>query len=248
MKKTIVLLVFLVSVMLISMGCTPQPAPQTPPPAPVQVVVEEKPLTVEGELSKITKGALEKTLEEKDFNDLESLLADNEEALKELEGVKALARHKEYGHVLHTMGLLQTVIETGEHSLCPAHDLGHYFIYVETGETEVAHTVLERVKQHFSRWQVIAEAYLKDNPGTLPNYGGAKSMTSAKLAAIEKGDTTATPEEIDFLTNEGAICFDDDGSVGGHDHEGHDEHMDHDKEEHESHVKKEKESHGHGHS
>lgn len=246
MKKTVLFTVFILSLMILAIGCAPQ-EPQAPSPSPVQVVVEEKPLTVEGELSKITQGALEKTLTEKDFEGIESLLKDDTAKLQEIEGVKALARHQEYGHVLHVMGLVQKFIETGEHSLCPAHDLGHYYIYVENGETEVANNILARVKHQFSRWQVIAEDYLKDNPGTLPNYEGAKSMTAAKLAAIEGGDSTATHDEIGFLTNEGAICFDDDGSVKEHDHEGHgDEHMDHDKEEHEGHMEKE-ESHGHGH-
>ena len=180
------------------------------------------------EMNRITQLAVANTLKEDDFAMLEAALGENENALYEIRGMRALARHEEYGHVLHGLSFLQSAVE-GEHTLCPAHALGHYYVYKNVGEDEVAEETLEIVKAALHDWTELAEAYEKENPGST-RYAESKEAVVSHLADIENGDTTATEHEIEYLTNEGAVCFDEAGSVQEehHDEMGHDGEMDKD--------------------
>jgi hypothetical protein len=170
---------------------------------------------IEVELVKITMLAYEQSLKESDLDTLELLVQGDEYASLDVAGMKALARYEEFDHIQHTIGMLDRGSKAKGRLLCPAHDLGHYYLYKGLTEEVIASRLLERVKGNLQEWEGLAEAYDRKNPGSL-NYQESLEAVKRHLADIEEGIGTPTKEEVSFLTGKGAICFSSDGNATGH--------------------------------
>ncbi len=140
-----------------------------------------------------------------DFNNLAAMLSDNEHALDELGEIVTLVKYGEYEHVSHAIAFFDGYLRTGSELLCPAHALSHYYVFKKHGEDDLAEEALEEAEEQMPEWIPKAREYDQKYPSG-QNFEEVVRRISADIENIESGNTTASDDEISFLTDEASIC------------------------------------------
>jgi len=160
------------------------------------------------EINRILQLNNQESIKVEDFETLETMLEGNEDTEHELEELQILVKYKEYKHAGHGLSFLDGFIRTGKELMCPAHELAHYYVFKRHNEEESAEHALEEAEEQMPEWTPLAREYDKKYPSGL-NFDELVETLNEHLESIEKGDTTATEEEINFLANEASICIEE---------------------------------------
>jgi hypothetical protein len=105
-------------------------------------------------------------------------------------------------------------LETGLETVCPGHELAHYYIYMKHGNKEGAKDKLNDAKEQMETWENGAREFYKKYPGDLP-FDYIVDKVKNHLLAIESGRTNTSEDEINFLA-EKTVCIQSDAEHGSH--------------------------------
>lgn len=182
----------------------------------------EKPSTdVTKELSRLASLTSKEEIQASDLEQLKAMLASNEGAQHELGEIEELVSYGEYEHAAHSFAFLASHLETGLETVCPGHELAHYYVYTRHGNVEGAGHKLEHAKETFEAWEHGAREFYEKYPGDVP-FDYIVDKVKSHILAIEAGQTETTDEEIDFLADR-TVCIQADAEHPGAHEDGSDE-------------------------
>ena len=141
-----------------------------------------------------------------DFEKLEGMLEDDH-AKDELHEIEAMVKYKEYLHATHGLNFMASFIKSGKETLCPAHALAHYYVFMKHGEDDLAEEGLEEAKNQVEEWVPAAKEFNEKYPSG-QSVGELSQRINSYLESIDKGNSTITDDEINALANNG-ICVEE---------------------------------------
>jgi acyl transferase domain-containing protein len=161
--------------------------------------------TIIEETSRLASIAAKGELKADDLDQLEMMVAGDETAEHELEEVRKFAGYGEQVHALHALAGIAAYLESGKETICPGHELAHYYVFTKHGDDHDAEHALEEAEETLSEWAPLAQAYDKEFPGP-DSFEVVQQRIKDHLERIENGDSTATDEEIIALATR-SICI-----------------------------------------
>lgn len=159
---------------------------------------------VSKEMARLASLSSEERISVDDLAGLRDMLKGDSSAEHELEEVEKLIQYGEYRHATHTLAFLDSYVETGKETICPGHELAHYYVWKKHGEDEMAEEALDEAKEQMDEWQDKARFYYERYPGEF-TFDYILERINSHLGSIEAGNTATTDEEITFLA-EKSVC------------------------------------------
>jgi hypothetical protein len=159
---------------------------------------------VSKEMARLASLSSEEKIATDDLAGLAAMLKGNTVAKHELEEIGKLIQYGEYWHATHTLAFLDSYIETGRETICPGHELAHYYVWNKHGKGDLAEEALEEAREQMSEWQEKARPYYEKYPGEV-TFDEIVGRINSHLNSIESGSTVTTDEEITFLA-EKSVC------------------------------------------
>lgn len=156
------------------------------------------------EMARLAVLSSEEKISTDDLSGLREMLKGDSSAEHELEEVGKLIQYGEYRHATHTLAFLDSYVETGKETICPGHELAHYYVWKKHGEDDMADEALEEAKEQMDEWQEKAKLYYERYPGEF-TFDYILGKIRGHLDSIEGGNTATTKEEITFLA-EKSVC------------------------------------------
>jgi len=160
------------------------------------------------ELSRLASLTAKEEIKVSDLNQLKAMLEHDEGAKHELDEIEDFVSYGEYRHAAHSFAFLASYLETGLETICPGHDLAHYYVYARHGNLEEANHKLESAKETFDIWKHDAREFYEKYPGDLP-FDYIADKVKSHILAIEAGQKNTTEEEIGFLADK-TVCIQSD--------------------------------------
>lgn len=161
-------------------------------------------LDVSKEMARLASLSSEERISVDDLAGLRSMLKGDSSSEHELEEVEKLIQYGEYRHATHTLAFLDSYVETGKETICPGHELAHYYVWKKHGEDEMAEEALDEAKEQMDEWQDKARSYYERYPGEF-TFDYILERINGHLDSIEANNTATTDEEITFLA-EKSVC------------------------------------------
>jgi len=159
---------------------------------------------VSREMARLASLSAEGKISGNDLDGLKDMLRGNPVAEDEIGEVQKLIKYGEYTHATHTLAFLDSYVETGKETVCPGHELAHYYVWKRHGEDDLAEESLDTAKAQMDEWKEKAAAYYEKYPGEF-SFDQIVGKVEGHIASIEGGNTTTTDEEITFLA-EKSVC------------------------------------------
>jgi hypothetical protein len=160
------------------------------------------------EITRLTSLAANEEITAEDLNGLKAMLKEDPDAEHYVDELIAMVEFKEYEHVGHSLSFLSSYISTGKNTLCPAHELAHYYVLMRHGEVHDAEHALEEAEETYDEWEEKAREYSKQYPGTESFEAISKNIQN-HFIDIKAGNTRATDSEIKYLTGKGSLCVEE---------------------------------------
>lgn len=161
-------------------------------------------VAVSKEMARLASLSSEEKISTDDLSGLAAMLKGDSTAEHELEEVEKLVQYGEYRHATHTLAFLDSYIETGKETICPGHELAHYYVWSKHGENNLARDALEEAEEQMDEWKEKARPYYEKYPGEV-TFDEIVDRINSHLDSIEGGSSTTTDEEITFLA-EKSVC------------------------------------------
>lgn len=159
---------------------------------------------VSKEMARLASLSSEEKISTEDLTGLAVMLKGDSNAEHELEEVEKLIKYGEYRHATHTLAFLDSYIETGRETICPGHELAHYYVWNKHGEDDLAGEALEEAEEQMDEWKEKARPYYEKYPGEV-TFDEIVDRINGHLDSIDGGSTITTDEEITFLA-EKSVC------------------------------------------
>ena len=159
---------------------------------------------VSKEMARLASLSAEERISADDLEGLRNMLKGNSVAEDEIGEVEKLVKYGEYRHATHTLAFLDSYLETGKETVCPGHELAHYYVWKRHGEDDLAQESLKDAKGQMDEWQEKARQYYEKYPGEF-TFDYIVDKIKGDIASIDGGNTTATDDEITFLA-EKSVC------------------------------------------
>lgn len=159
---------------------------------------------VSKEMARLASLSSEERISVGDLAGLRVMLKGDSSAEHELREVEKLIQYGEYRHATHTLAFLDSYVETGKETICPGHELAHYYVWKKHGENEMAEDALDEAKEQMDKWQDKARSYYERYPGEF-TFDYILERINGHLDSIEAGNTATTEDEITFLA-EKSVC------------------------------------------
>ena len=168
-------------------------------------LTDEQKAEIQTEITRLSGLTARSEVVPSDFESLNKLIESDSIAKEEVEEIVTLVEYDEFKHVGHGLSFLSTYINVGKETICPPHELAHYYVFMKHGEKEKADHAHHEAEEQFDEWNVKAREYNEKYPA-VEDFDTVANIVQKHLEDIESGDDSATPEEIDYLTGEGSIC------------------------------------------
>lgn len=156
------------------------------------------------EMARLASLSSEEKIATDDLEGLRVMLKGDSAAEHEIDEIEKLIKYEEYRHATHTLAFLDSYVETGKETVCPGHELAHYYVWKNHGEDEMAEEALEEAKEQMDEWQDKARSYYDRYPGEF-TFDYILEKINGHLDSIEAGNTATTQDEITFLA-EKSVC------------------------------------------
>jgi hypothetical protein len=168
----------------------------------------ENKTVIQTEITRLTTLAANEAITAEDVDGLKTMLKEDHEAEHYVDELIAMVEFKEYKHVGHSLSFLSSYVSTGKNTLCPAHELAHYYVLMRHGELHDAEHALEEAEETYDEWEDKAREYNKQYSGTESFEGISKNIQN-HFIDIKAGNTRATDDEIRYLTGKGSLCVEE---------------------------------------
>ncbi len=160
---------------------------------------------VQLELDRLAAKAATGTLAETDLETITALTAGDQEAEHGIEELATMVRFNEQTHAAHAIAFLSAYAQTGQHVICPGHELAHYYVFSRHGDEHEAEHALEEAEETIDTWRTLAAAYDAKYPGPEPFADVDARVTMHLQQAMVGGATETSQEEIDWLATQ-SLC------------------------------------------
>lgn len=139
-----------------------------------------------------------------DLSTLGDMLKSDDGASDEFNELTVMVKYGEYYHATHALGFLGSYVQTGKETLCPGHELSHFYVFMRHNETDLANDALQTAKDTLAEWAPKAMAFNDEFPSG-HSFGDIQANIQYHLDQIAAGNVTSSDSDTNFLSDE-SIC------------------------------------------